>query len=300
MLDQNTIKKINDFVYQKPRTIQEVSLLINKNWRTANSYVDKIAEQYGTLSIKIFREGTRGALKIVFWNNIENIHSSELQEKLFRKIESARRKTDFSPSEIYQFIDKNKKALKIMNEKEYTSKKNFEDFKNLLKSANSHLLFFSGNLTFSNIGHHDIKIREVIEDLGKHNISSKILTSVEMPGIQNIKNILAINERLGKKIIEVRHARQPLRATIIDNKVIVFKETFNPKDYQEDELKEKTFLLYYVYDPEWIEWLQKVFFNIYRTSVNAETRIQDFDHPTKAWLGSKKENKTILKQKPYK
>jgi hypothetical protein len=41
MLDNKTIKKINDFVYQKPRTIQEIALLIRKNWRTANSYIDR-------------------------------------------------------------------------------------------------------------------------------------------------------------------------------------------------------------------------------------------------------------------
>lgn len=288
MLDSKLAKKINDFVYQKPRTIQEIALLIHKNWRTANSYVEKIEGEQGTLSVRTFRKGTRGALKIVFWNNIENIHSSELQEKLFRRIELNRRKRDFSPSEIYQFVDKDKKALKIMNEKEYTSEKNFEDFTNLLKSANSQILFFSGNLTFSNLEHHDIKIRKIIEDLSKNHVSSKILTRVELPGLQNIKNVLGINNRLGKKMIEIRHARQPLRVTIIDNKVAVFKESFYPNNYEKDELDEAKFLLYYIYDPEWIEWLQKVFFNIYRVSVDAERRIDDFDYPTHAWLGKKK------------
>jgi len=288
MLDSKLSKKINDFVYQKPRTIQEIGLLINKNWRTANSYIKKISEEQGTISVRTFREGTRGALKIVFWNNIENIHSSELQEKLFRKIESSKRKTDFSPSEIYQFVEKKNKALKIMNEKEYTSKKNFEDFTNLLKSATSQILFFSGNLTFSNFESHDIKIRKIIEDLSKNNVRSKILTRVELPGLQNIKNVLGINNRIGKKMIEIRHSLQPLRTTIIDNKVAVFKETFYPSNYEKDELDETKFLLYYIYDPEWIEWLKKVFFNFYRISVDAEKRIEDFDHPTNIWLGKKK------------
>ena len=74
MLDSKIIKKINNFVYQKPRTIQEISLLIKKNWRTADRYVEQISKEQGTLLVRTFREGTRGALKIVFWNNIEKIH----------------------------------------------------------------------------------------------------------------------------------------------------------------------------------------------------------------------------------
>ena len=68
MLDTKTIKKINDFVYTKPRTIQEIAHLIRKNWRTANNYVDKIAKESGAISVRTFRGGTRGALKIVYWS----------------------------------------------------------------------------------------------------------------------------------------------------------------------------------------------------------------------------------------
>ena len=278
MLDTELAKKIQDFVYAKPRTIQEIAQLIKKNWRTADRYVERITEEYGTLATRTFREGTRGALKIVYWQEAEKINATEFQERLFKQIESGRKKEDFSSSEIYHYVDKSKKEAQILTEIEYSSKENFEDFENLLKSAKQQIFFFSGNLTFSNIGWHDKKILETIEKLAEKNISTKILTRVEIAGIENIKNILAINNKLGKKIIEIRHCFQPLRATLIDNTIAVFKETKDPKDYAKGELKERVNILYYIYDKEWIEWLQKIFWNFFRSSISAEKRIEDIEN----------------------
>ncbi|MBD3263257.1 hypothetical protein GF374_02670 [Candidatus Woesearchaeota archaeon] len=277
MLNAKITKKINDSVYQKPRTIQEISHLIKKSWRTASRYVQQISKEHGTISVRTFRKGTRGALKIAYWNNIERIHSTEFRRHLFEQIRSGKNKADFSPSEIYQYVDEKNKAAKILTDEQYTSKENFEDYMNLLRSAESQVLFFSGNLTWSNMGHHDIKIRSIVEELAEKNIPSKILTRVEIPGLASIKNILAINTRLGKKGIRVRHCFQPLRATIVDNKVAVFKETQDPENYKGDELKEKITIIYYIYDKEWIEWLQKVFWNLYRVSISANKRIKDIE-----------------------
>lgn len=144
VLDTKTIKIINDFAYQKPRTIQEIALLLKKNWRTADTYVETIAKQQGTISTKTFRKGTRGALKIIFWNNIERIHSSSLQERLLKQIEAGRQKIDFSPSEIYQYIDEGKREAFFYSNKEIETKNNFRRFKNLLQQAEQQILFFSG------------------------------------------------------------------------------------------------------------------------------------------------------------
>jgi len=277
MLDSKTIKKINDFVHKKPRTIHEISLFLGKNWRTADRYVDQIIKEQGTLSTRTFRKGTRGALKIVFWNNIEQIHSTEFQQRIFEQIRSSPHKSDFSPSEIYQYVDPKKKSARILTEKQYASKENFERYTNFLKSAESQILFFSGNLTWSNMGWHDKKIRSVVEDLAENNIPSKILTRVEIPGLESIKNILGVNNRIGKEMIDVRHCFQPLRATIIDNNVAIFKEVKDPKDYAGEELKEKITIIYYIYDKEWIEWLQKVFWNLFRVSISANKRIKDIE-----------------------
>jgi len=277
MLDKKVTKKINEFVYARPRSINEVANFLGINWRTANRYVEKISSEEGTLSTRVFREGTRGALKIVFWNNIEKLHASEIQERLFRQIESGRRKEDFSPSDIFQFVDKSKKKVKVMNEKEYNSAQNFKDFADELKSADRQILFFSGNLTFSNMSHHDKKIREILEELGKKKIFSKILTRVELAGIENIQNVLSINKRVGFNAVEVRHSYQPLRATIVDDKLAIFREVLNPESYARGELKQKMHILYYIYDEDWIEWLQKVFWSLFRSSLDAKMRIEELN-----------------------
>jgi hypothetical protein len=277
VLTKEIIGKINEFVYQKPRSIEEIAKHINVNWRTANRYVDRITKEEGTISTKVFRGGTRGALKIVFWNNIEKFHASEIQERLFNQIISSKGKKDFSPSEIFQFVEKDKKKMRVMNENEYNSVSNSKDFVNRLRNAERQVLFFSGNLTFSNIAYHDKNIRNVLEELGRKKVTSKILTRVELAGIKNIQDVLSINKRIGHDAIEVRHCYQPLRATIIDGKEASFKEVLDPQEYAKDELKSRLYVLYHIYDEGWIEWLQKVFWHLFRSSIDAKKRMEELE-----------------------
>lgn len=277
VLTKEITGKINEFVFQKPRSIDEIAKHIIVNWRTANRYVDRIEKDEGTISSKVFRGGTRGALKVVFWNNVEKFHASEVQERLFNQIMSGKNKKDFSPSEIYQFVDKNKKKMFILNENEYNAVANSKDFIERLKNAEKQILFFSGNLTFSNVMYHDQKIRDVLEDLGRKKISSKILSRVELAGINNIRDVLSINKRIGFDAVEIRHCYQPLRATIIDNKEASFKEILDPQEYARDELKSRLYVLYHIYDEEWIEWLQKVFWHLFRGSIDAKKRIEELE-----------------------
>jgi hypothetical protein len=277
VLTKEIIAKINEFVYQKPRSIDEIAKHIKVNWRTANRYVDKISKEEGTISTKVFRGGTRGALKLFFWNNIEKFHASEIQERLFNQIISGKHKKDFSPSEIFQFVDKNKKKMMVMNESQYNSVSNSKDFVDRLRNAERQILFFSGNLTFSNVAYHDKNIRDILEELGKKKVSSKILTRVELAGINNIQDVLSRNKRKGHDAIEIRHCYQPLRTTIIDNKEATFKEVLDPQEYAKDELKSKLYILYYIYDEEWVEWLQKVFWHLFRRSIDAKKRIEELE-----------------------
>lgn len=273
MLDKAAVKQINELVYAKPRTIQEISQSLDVNWRTADKYVEKIAADEGTVSCRTFREGTRGALKIVFWNNLEKLAASEVQEHLLKQIEAGRTKDDFSPSEIFQFVDKNKGKIVRLREHEYNSYKNLKNFLDCIKGAKQQILFFSGNLTWSKMQNHDKEIVETLEKLAQKKVISKILTRVELAGIESLKNILAVNSRVGYDAIEVRHRYQPLRCTIIDDKVAVFKEVLEPEKYAPKELKEKIYLLYYIYDKDWIEWLQKVFWHLYRPAVSVKRRL---------------------------
>lgn len=279
MLDSNISKKINDFVYQKPRTIQEIAHLIVKNWRTANSYVDKIEKEQGTISTRMFREGTKGALKIVFWNSIEKIHSSSFQERLFKQIESGKYKMDFSPLEIYQYVEKNKKDAILLYEDQYKSINNFNDFATSLRSAQSQILFFSGNLSFINMTDGKIRILDVMKEVAGKGVNMKILTRVEIPGLNNILEVLAINDSIGRELVEIRHCFQPLRTTIIDSKEVSLKEERIPLDSEirEGELDKYFRIIFKIYDEEWIEWLQKVFWNLFRTAIPAKRRIEELE-----------------------
>ena len=275
MLNKGLIEKINELVFARPRSIDEIAKLINVNWRTANRYIEKISTEEGTISYRVFREGTPGALKLVFWNNAEKLHASEIQERLFKHIESGKVREDFSPSEIFQFVDANKKKFKLLSNRQYYSDSNSKDYIESLKNAERQVLSFSGNLSFINYTYKNKPLLNTLEELCSKKISFKFLTRVELAGIKNIENVLAINKRIGYDAVEVRHCYQPLRASIIDDKRAVLKEILDSKNYPKGELKEKTYILYYIYDEDWIEWLQKVFWHLFRSSVNAEKRIEE-------------------------
>ncbi|MBU1135835.1 MAG: hypothetical protein KKG13_04960, partial [Nanoarchaeota archaeon] len=245
MLDSKITKKINDFIYLKPRTVQEVANLISKNWRTADRYVDSISKEKGNISVRTFRGGTRGALKIVYWNNIEKIHSSEFQEKLLKKIERSK-KMDFSPFDIYQYVDDAKRNAKMINVKNEKVKDVLKDY---LESAQKQVLSFSGNLSWINLDEGGKKITDLLEEMAENNVSIKILTRVTIDSMKNIKKVLEINEKLGKNLIEIRHREHPLRGFIIDDNKARFREMKDPTEYAKGELDDYILLFYEIYDP---------------------------------------------------
>ncbi|GIU69953.1 MAG: hypothetical protein KatS3mg002_1189 [Candidatus Woesearchaeota archaeon] len=106
--------------------------------------------------------------------------------------------------------------------------------------------------------------------MADRNVSIKILCCVDLESIENINKMLEINYKLKKEMIEIRHAEQPFRAFIVDNKFARFKE-----NRQND--KKNRYIFYEITDEEWIEWTQKVFWNIFRTSIKAEKRIKDIE-----------------------
>lgn len=273
MITTEIIKKINDFVYTKPRTVEEIAEHIGKNWRTANRYIERIAEQQGTISMRTFREGTRGALKIVFWNNIERIHATSFQEKLFAKIEAGRKKDDFSPFDIYQHIDSNKKSAFMEQQEDESETAINKDLPDLLRSTERQVLLFSGSLSWANLRQNHFKTIDLFEELAKRNIPIKVIANVGLNSIDNVKKFLAINDRLGKQMVEVRHREQPLRGVMIDDRFARFKEIKKPST----EKKKKTFIFYGIYDREWLEWIQKIFWNLFSTAIPAEKRLKEIE-----------------------
>ncbi len=274
MLNQEIAKKIQEFVYAQPRTIQEIALLLNVNWRTADSYVARISDEQGTISVKTFRGGTKGALKIVFWRNTERPAASEAQEQLLKKIEAGRKKEDFTPLDIYQFVDKKKRRAfsEVADVEEETRDKNIIP---LLRQARNDVYIFSGNLSLANLMHGKTFVLAVLEELAKRNVNIKILTRIDVAGIENIKKVLALNQRIGRDAIEIRYAEQPLRAIIVDGKIARLREVKSPERYRAGELKGRTYIYYEIYDEDWVLWLQKVFWHIFRPAVDAKKRIED-------------------------
>lgn len=275
MIDSATIKKIEDLVYKKPRSIQEIANFLGKNWRTVDRYILDIEKNYGTFATRVFREGTRGALKIVYWANIEKISHSVFQEKLEEEIIKARKKEDFSAFDIFQFIiNKNKKAvIEKVNNENFT---NLNELAELLKNTEKQLLIFSGNLSFINLKNKKIDIFKIIENLAKKGVIIKIICRVDIVGKENIEKMLSLNFKYGKELIEIRHREHPIRAFIIDNKIFRVKEVKEPTG-KISELDKKIFIYYTIKDRDWVEWLSKIFWKLFNQSIDSNKRLQEIN-----------------------
>ncbi len=275
MLNNETIKKIEEFVYEKPRSIQEIAEMLGKSWRTADRYIQEIEKEYGTLATRTFREGTRGALKIVYWASMEKISSSVFQKMLEKEIMNARKKEEFSAFDIFQHVkDKNKKASieEALNE----NKTDIRELADFLKNTKKQLLIFSGNLSFINLKNKEIDIFKEIENLAKKNVNIKIVCRVDLVGKENIEKILSLNFKYGKENIEVRHREHPLRAIIADNKLFRIKEIKEPTG-KINELNKKIFIFYTIKDKEWTEWLSRIFWKMFSSSIDARKRIEEMN-----------------------
>ncbi len=276
MLDSKIIKKIEDFVYVKPRSIQEIALHVGKNWRTADRYVHEIEEEHGTISTRVFREGTRGALKIVHSVNLDKISNTVFQQMLEDDIFKTKMKQEFSPFDVFQHVPENKKEVYSKEGKAEAELGQLDNLRDMLLQVDKQLLLFSGNLSFVFYKDRNIDIFSVFEELVKRGVSIKAVCRVDLAGQENIKKLLSLNFKYGKELVEVRHREQPLRCTIIDKKFFNMKEVFAPtgRDY---ELTKKTFVFYTIKDKEWTEWISKIFWKMFSHSIDAKKRLEQWN-----------------------
>jgi polyhydroxyalkanoate synthesis regulator phasin len=274
MIDQKTIQKIEEFVASQPRSMQEISTYMGKNWRTIDRYIDYIKKEIGTVETKTFREGTRGALKIVFLTNVEKISSTAIQKQLEESIYSAKTKEDFSAFDIFQNVDSKNKKITI--ETEYSKNENNKELNKLLKDTKKELLIFSGNLSWINLNNKEFDFIKSIEELVKKGVRIKILSRVDIAGIDNLKKMLSINKKTGSEFIEIRHYEQPLRAIISDEKILRIKEIKEPTG-KVNELKKRLLIFYTIQDKNWVNWLSKIFKKMFYNSIGAEKRIEEMN-----------------------
>ena len=274
MLDTATIQKMEDFVCLKPRSIDEMAKHIGRNWRTADRYIQHIEKEFGTMTTRTFREGTRGALKIVYWTAIEKFKASIFQDRLEQQIMQGRGKKDFSAFDIFQHVSQKDKAawMRVGEEEDKLGKLSI--LKNLLLTAKKQILFFSGNLSFINYKYKDINIFNTLEELVKKGIQIKIVSRVDIAGLENIQRLLSLNNKYGKELVQIRHAEQPLRVTIIDDKHMNIKEIKEPTG-RIKELNKRTFIFYDIKDKDWISWLRRIFFKMFNSSIDSHRRIEE-------------------------
>ena len=269
MLTKPLQDQILDLVRHKPRTVHEIAQTLQKNWRTANRYIEEIAQEGGLINTRTFREGSRGALKVVYWNALDHAKGSAYQERLLQKILASKHKEDFSPFDIYQFVDETKRQAFL--ETSEISVHTPIQFEVLLQRARQQILFFSGNMSWTEL---HPTVFEHVEALAKQKVKIKILTKVDITSQHYSQKLLDLNLRYGADTIEIRHCEQPIRGMVIDNEVASLKEVFSPQLYREKEIKGKQFIFYLVQDPEWIGWLQKVFWHLWGQSIDAKERLE--------------------------
>lgn len=273
MLTPDLIKAINEAVYKQPKTITEISQLAKCSWITANKYIEYISEKYGTIKIKVFRGGTRGALKIVYWANFDGMRASTAQQVLLDKIKVGRKKQDFNPFDIFSLVDENKKRVLAIP----TYKSENQRLVDLFRNASRQIFIFSGNISFINNKESNTEILQVLTDLARKRINIKILCRVDIASIKNIKRILEINKIVGYDAIDVRHSEQPLRGCVIDNTVLRLREEKKKEDYEEGELVNDLYILYDINDKDWIEWSEKVFWNLHANALPIDNRLKDLE-----------------------
>ena len=186
---------------------------------------------------------------------------------------SERKKEDFAGFDIFQHVQNDKKKAHI----EYSTREDFSDleqFSDVMRSTKKQLLIFSGNLSFSNLKNKDIDLFKMMEELVKKNISIKIICRIDMAGLENIERVLSLNFKYGKELIEIHHKEQPLRAVIADNRLMTIKEIKEPTGKMH-ELNKRMFIFYNIKDKEWCEWLSRIFWKMFSSSIDANKRIEE-------------------------
>ncbi|MBN2141970.1 hypothetical protein JW711_01450 [Candidatus Woesearchaeota archaeon] len=251
------------FVKKEPRTVQEVSKVIGRSWVTTDTYLKQLKDRTGLVSIKTFRKGTQAALKIVFYNYSESVSSDDVNEELFAKIRAGRAKSDFDFLDIYQYAKRKRAVVEHGTESP-------KGLIAALRSAQESFLSFSGNLSFLNLN----GVLEELESALKRKVSVKIICRINFASLRNFISLQKLIQRY-PDFIEVRHTYQPLRGSIVDGKWVRFKQAEKASDYKKGELSVDTFIFYEIRDEELVSWLEKVFWSMFRVSMDAGSRMKE-------------------------
>lgn len=259
-------KEIEDIivmaVHKRPMAIAEIASILGKNWRTADRYVTKIAEETGLIDIHVFREGSQGALKIVYAKT-QLQSQSAYQKSLSNSILQGKDKHNFSALDIVQFC----KEKELYISKTDPPKNSSYYFWDISKSVNEEILVFSGNMSW---------LTDDLVDSLKQMIANgcviKILTRVDITSIDKLTALLKLNSSVSNDRLFIRYCNQPVRGLIVDSKKCFLKEVFEKERYK--ELKETKYVFTNFTDEEWVSFMKDSFLQLWHSSIDAEKRIE--------------------------
>lgn len=279
-MDNETRQKILEFIHSRPRAVAEVAYLISKNWRTADRYLEQLASE-DLIKLHVFRKGGRGALKVAYWPTSITETPSATKNFLFQRIINGLKKEDFSALDIIQHISNNKRKVELFSKEYYNSIKNINTFWSSLNKAKKQILFFSGNLSFMNLGNKFDETINLTQNILEKGANINILTRVDITNSETIKTLLNLNKKSLSGKINIRYAYQPLRCTIIDEDVCFLKENMNLYGDTKDENISTSTFIYTVTEQDWINWLTKTFWHIWHGSIDAEKRLSVLEEMSK-------------------
>ncbi len=259
MLTQLDIEKIVKFVQKEPRTINDIAMHINRSWVTTESYVKQIQTQTGRVIMKVFRPNTQGALKIVFIPSQDSLIIDEVKQDLLNQIKTARRKEEFDILEIFQYLDNSKKNVEVIEK---------NDSGKYLLDTQSQLLILSGNLSFVT------SQLSVIERLLERKVTIRIVCRINLATLTNLRKIQTLVGKYPGQI-EIRNRYQPLRGFIRDGTFARFIAEEKMINYRPGELHKDMIIAYTMTDSEWVQWMEQMFWSMYRTSGDMNSRIKE-------------------------
>ncbi len=117
---------------------------------------------------------------------------------------------------------------------------------------------------------------KLYEILLKRGVFIKVICRMNEASLKNISKIQYLLDKYPNNF-EIRHCYQPLRGIVSDDKIAGFKNEVYSTDYRENELLENVITFYEIQNKDWICWLQKVFWNFFKTSVDYKTRVNELE-----------------------
>ncbi|MCC7569879.1 hypothetical protein KO465_00860 [Candidatus Micrarchaeota archaeon] len=271
VLTHDKIKKIEELVFERPRSVSELSHCLEVSRKTCNRYLENITDLSPKLKTHFFKSGIRGGLKVIYWKNIFTSPVSKQQGLIQGQILSAKTKEEFSPFDIYQYAATEQRKA-FWDDKTSSSIYEYgtENINKFLTSAKYEYLSFSGDFSWTlQKDKGPLLALKTLEKMALKGVSIKIIGRVEFNNIDNVEQLLSINKKIGKEAISIRHVNQPLRGAIIDDDFVRLTETFK---FSENK---KRFVFYEIKDSEWVKFLKSIFWDIYNKGIPAEKRLKD-------------------------